>query len=121
MKSGSWAALLVGDSSKAQFRGSSRVRGIRELTQVMPRCLSDTPENPPPDPFPASPPSSSCGWGQDSLARGGGKDPQILLMDAGQLLHDLYQVVHGGFSLHSAAIIDLRGEKGIRAWAEERS
>lgn len=32
-------------------------------------------------------------------------------MDPGQLLYDLYQVVHGGFPLHPASIVDLRREE----------
>lgn len=32
-------------------------------------------------------------------------------MDPGQLLHDLYEVVYGGFPLHATAIINLQGEE----------
>lgn len=39
-------------------------------------------------------------------------------MDPGQLLHDLDQVVHGGLSLHAAAIIDLQGEGEVSEQGE---
>lgn len=43
---------------------------------------------------------------------------RILLMDPGQLLDDLYQVIHGGFSLHPAAIVNLhREEKALETLA----
>lgn len=39
-------------------------------------------------------------------------------MDPGQLLDDLYQVIHGGFSLHPAAIVNLhREEKALETLA----
>lgn len=45
------------------------------------------------------------------VEEGARERPRILLMDPGQLLHDLYQVVYGGLPLHTTAIINLQGEK----------
>lgn len=39
-------------------------------------------------------------------------------MDPGQLLYDLYQVIHGGFPLHPASIVNLhREEKALETSA----
>lgn len=50
---------------------------------------------------------------------------RILLVDPGQLLHDLDQVIYGGLPLHAAAVVNLQGEKRhgrveTAAGAEER-
>lgn len=46
--------------------------------------------------------------GGEAGAREGAR---ILLVDPGQLLHDLYQVIYGGLPLHAAAVVNLQGEK----------
>lgn len=47
--------------------------------------------------------------------------PQILLVDAGQLLHYLDQVVHGGLPLHPAAIVNLQREESMKAPAGDEA
>lgn len=48
----------------------------------------------------------------------GREQSRVLLMDPGQLLYDLDQVIHGGFPLHPTSIINLhREEKALETLA----
>lgn len=112
-----------GSPKQRDSSGHGKFRRIHESQQEM----SNTPPKfltsfcPCEIPPPATAASVRHSWGRSPLlhVEGRGRErSRILLMDPGQLLDDLYQVIHGGFSLHPAAIVNLhREEKALETLA----